>query len=166
LIEIEGVQIITRTVSLLKPLFCNIILAGWPPDDALPESTVSVADNFPGLGPLAGIEAAMKASPAPWLFVFGGDMPWLSDEIIRDQASAFLKAPADVLIPRIGNSIEPLHAIYRCSLHPYLEKYLLTGKDTAVRAFFKPLKVRYYELPGDKKTLKVFTNINSLQDLS
>lgn len=166
MIEIEGVQIITRTVSLLKPLFCNIILAGWPPDDALPESTVTIADNFPGLGPLAGIEAAMKASPVPWLFVFGGDMPWLAEELIKDQAVAFLESPADVLIPRIGKSIEPLHAIYRCSLHPYLETYLRAGKDTAVRAFFKPLKIRYYDLPGNNKTLKVFTNINSPQDLS
>jgi molybdopterin-guanine dinucleotide biosynthesis protein A len=166
MIEIEGVQIINRTVSLLKPLFRNIILAGWPQDDASPEGTVKVTDNFPEMGPLAGIEAAMKASPSRWLFVFGGDMPWLSEEIIKDQAAAFMKAPGDILIPRIGKSIEPLHAIYRCSLHPYLEKYLMTGKDTAVRAFFKPLKVRYYDLPGDKKTLKVFTNINSPQDLA
>jgi molybdopterin-guanine dinucleotide biosynthesis protein A len=166
MIEIEGVQIINRTVSLLKPMFREIIMAGWPPDDASPEYTLKVTDNFPGKGPLAGIEAAMKASLAPWLFVFGGDMPWLSEEIIRDQAAAFLKAPGDVLIPRIGKSIEPLHAIYRCSLHPYLENYLLTEKDIAVRAFFKPLKVRYYDLPGDKKTLKVFTNINSPRDLS
>jgi len=165
MIEINGVHIITRTVSLLKPLFCEIILAGWPPDDSSPEGTKTVADNFPGVGPLAGIEAAMKASTAPWLFVFGGDMPWLSEVMITDQATASLKAPADVLIPRIDKSIEPLHAIYRCSLHPYLESYLRAGKDTAVRAFFRPLKIRYYDLPGDEKTLKVFTNINTLQDL-
>ena len=158
-------QIINRTFSLLKPLFNEIILAGWPPDDSSPVGTITVADNFPGMGPLAGIEAAMKASTAPWLFVFGGDMPWLSDAMITDQATASLKAPADVLIPRIGKSIEPLHAIYRCSLHPYLESYLQGGKDTAVRAFFRPLQVRYYDLPDDEKTLKIFTNINTPQDL-
>ena len=158
-------RIITRTVGLLKPLFSQIILAGWPPDDASPEGTLTVADNFPGMGPLAGIEAAMKASSSPWLFVFGGDMPWLSGEIIADLAADLLKAPSDVLIPRIDKSIEPLHAIYRCSLHPYLESYLLEGKDTAVRAFFKPLKVRYYDLPRDEKTTKAFTNINSPGDL-
>ena len=158
-------QIITRTISLLNPLFREIILAGWPPDYSSPEGTITVADNFPGMGPLAGIEAAMKASSAPWLFVFGGDMPWLSEEIITDQATDSLKAPADVLIPRIDKSIEPLHAIYRCSLHPHLESYLRAGKDTAVRAFFRPLKVRYYDLPGDEKTIKAFTNINAPQDL-
>lgn len=158
-------QIITRTVSLLKPLFREIILAGWPADDSEKEGTITVADNFPGMGPLAGIEAAMKVSSAPWLFVYGGDMPWLSDVMITDQATAALKAPADVLIPRIGKSIEPLHAIYRCSLHPYLESYLRAGNDAAVRAFFRPLKVRYYDLPDDEKTLKIFTNINTPQDL-
>ena len=158
-------QIITRTVGLLKPLFREIILAGWPPDDSLPEGTRTVADNFPGMGPLAGIEAAMKASSAPWLFVFGGDMPWLSEEIITDQAVASMKSPADVLIPRIDKSIEPLHALYRCSLHTYLESYLQAGKDTAVRAFFRPLRVGYYDLPRNEKNLKAFTNINSPGDL-
>jgi len=165
MIEINGVHIVSRTVSLLKPLFSEIILAGWPPDDPEPEGTITVADNFPGMGPLAGIEAAMKASSAPWLFVFGGDMPWLSDVLISDQATASLKSPADVLIPRIGNAIEPLHAIYRCSLQSYLESYLREGKDMAVRAFFKPLKIRYYDLPDDEKTLRIFTNINTPQDL-
>jgi len=126
---------------------------------------MAVADNFPGMGPLAGIEAAMKASSAPWLFVFGGDMPWLSEEIITDQATALQKTPADVLIPRIEKSIEPLHSIYRCSLHPYLESYLRAGQDPAVRAFLKRLQVRYYDLPRNEKTLKAFTNINSPQDL-
>ena len=92
-------------------------------------------------------------------------MPWLSEEIITKQATAALKTPADVLIPRIDKSIEPLHAIYRCSLHPYLESYLREGKDAAVRAFFRHLKVRYYDLPGDDKTLRIFTNINTPQDL-
>lgn len=165
MIEIEGVQIITRTVSLLKPLFREIILAGWPSDDPLPENTITVADNFPGMGPLAGIESAMKASSAPWLFVFGGDMPWLSEEIIKGQAAAFLLAPSDVMLPRFDKSIEPLHAIYSCSLHPSLETYLAAGNNPAVREFFRPLHVRYYDLPGNEKTLKFFTNINTPQDL-
>jgi molybdopterin-guanine dinucleotide biosynthesis protein A len=159
------VQIITRTVSLLKPLFREIILAGWPPDDSPPENTIAVADNFPGMGPLAGIEAAMRASSSPWLFVFGGDMPWLSEEIIRDQANALLKTTADVLIPRIDKSIEPLHAIYRCSLHPLLVAYLEAGNNPAIREFFKPLQVRYYDLPRNETTLKAFTNINSPEDM-
>jgi len=166
MIEINGAHIITRTVSLLKPLFREIILAGWPPDDPTPDGTVTVTDNFAGMGPLAGIEAAMKASAAPWLFVFAGDMPWLSEEIITGQANALPKAPADVLIPRIDKSLEPLHAIYNCSLHPYLESYLREGNDPAVRAFFRPLMVIYYDLPRNVKTLKVFTNINTPQDLT
>jgi molybdopterin-guanine dinucleotide biosynthesis protein A len=165
LIEIEGVQIITRTVSLLQPLFSEIILAGWPSDEAYPDGTRIVADNFPDMGPLAGIEAAMKASVTPWLFVLGGDMPWLSGEIISDQAADFLQKPSDVLVVRIGRTIEPLHAVYRCSLHSYLQSYLQAGNNQAVREFFRPLQVRYYDLPGDKKTLKSFSNINTPQDL-
>ena len=60
LIEIDGIPIISRTITLLEPLFREIILAGWPAYDPLPPGVMSVNDNFPGIGPLAVIEAARK----------------------------------------------------------------------------------------------------------
>ena len=117
------------------------------------------------MGPLAGIEAAMKASSTPWLFVFGGDMPWLSEQIINDQTTQFLLTPSDVMVPRYDKSIEPLHAIYSCGLHPSLEIYLKAGNNPSIREFFRPLQVRYYDIPCNEKTLKAFTNINAPEDL-
>jgi molybdopterin-guanine dinucleotide biosynthesis protein A len=165
LIEVGGKTIIDRAVNLLTPLFSEVILAGWPVGQSLPAGTISVSDNYPGKGPLAGIEAAMKSSRTPFIFVFGGDMPSLSGELIAMQIEKFAEKPADVFVPRIGDLIEPLHTICSCSIHSSLEAYLKSARKPAVRDFFSLVNVRYFDLPETDEYLRVFTNINTPGDL-
>ena len=165
LIRVEGVKIITRIVSLLKPLFHEIIIAGWPAEEAVPAGTRPVADNFPGMGPLGGIEAAMKAANTPFLFVFGGDMPWLSAEIIVRQAEYFIKESPDVLVPLIGVMTEPLHSVYNCALHSSLEAFMKKAANPSVRDFYQLTRVMYFNLPSEEQILRSFSNINTPSDL-
>ena len=165
LIEIEGLTILQRTLDVLKPLFNEILISGWTDKSELPAGIRMVDDNFPGRGPLAGIEAAMKATQAHYIFVFGGDMPWLSETIIRDQAVDFLEDPVDVLVPRINNFAEPLHAIYNCRLQSSLETFLRSGERPAVIDFIRLSRVRYLDLPSTEETVRAFTNINTSEDL-
>ncbi len=132
----------------------------------MPAGVRAVEDNFPGLGPLGGIEAAMKLSGSPFLFVFGGDMPWLSGELIKAQAEDFLKEPAEILAARTGQFSEPLHSIYSCSLHKRLESYLESGGNPAVIDFYNLVQMRYFDLPRTVQTMRAFTNINSPGDIS
>ncbi|MCA1741373.1 MAG: molybdenum cofactor guanylyltransferase [Bacteroidales bacterium] len=166
LIEIEGVPIINRTIKILEPLFSEIIIAGWSGSSPLPAGVIPVDDNFPGLGPLGGIETGLKICSSPLLFVFGGDMPWLSAELIREQAEEMLREPAGILAARIGGLAEPLHSVYSRSLHGELARYLQSGARPAVIDFYKLVHIRYYDLPRTVKTLKAFTNINSPGDIS
>ncbi len=166
LIEIDGLPIINRTIKILEPLFSEIILAGWPGSSPLPDGVIPVDDNFTGLGPLGGIEAALKICSSPLLFVFGGDMPWLSAELIREQAEEMSREQAGILAARIGGLTEPLHSIYSRSLHGELVRYLKSGSRPAVIDFYKLVHTRYYDLPRTAKTLKAFTNINSPGDIS
>lgn len=149
----------------MRPLFYEILLSGWPDDTELPEGIRKVPDNFPGRGPLAGIEAAMKAAATPYIFVFGGDMPWLSEDIIKRQAADFLATPADVLVPRINSLAEPLHAIYNCRLEPSLEALLMSGDRSAVIDFIGQTGVRYFDFPSSAEATRAFTNINTPEDL-
>jgi len=156
---------IDRILSVIEPLFHEIIVAGWPGGSPVPHGVRLTADNFAGLGPLAGIESAMKASATPFVFVFGGDMPWLSDDLIRQQAAAMLSSPSDILVPRVNGLVEPMHAIYRCKIHKRLESYLLSDGSPAVIDFYTNVDTRYMELPPDASTTKAFTNINRPEDM-
>lgn len=165
LIEVDGITILQRNLDILRPLFSEILLSGWPDDTELPAGIRKVPDNFPGMGPLAGIEASMKAATTPYIFVFGGDMPWLSEVIIKRQAAEIFDNPADVLVPRINNLAEPLHAIYSCRLHKSLEAFLMSGDKPAIIDFIRLTRVRYYDLPSSVETIRAFTNINTPEDL-
>jgi molybdopterin-guanine dinucleotide biosynthesis protein A len=165
LIEVAGVPIIDRIISVLKPLFHEIIIAGWPAGSPLQSGVRLTTDNFAGLGPLAGIESAMSASATPLLFVFGGDMPWLSEKLIRQQAEEMLSRHADILVPMVNGLVEPLHSIYRCTIHEKLQRYLLSDGRPAVIDFYTLVDTRYLELPSDAETAKAFTNINRPEDL-
>lgn len=155
----------SRTIAILEPLFSEIILAGWKGNSPLPDGVIPVDDNFPGLGPLGGIEAALKISSSPLLFVFGSDMPWLSEKMIKEQANEILRDPADILVARIGVMAEPLHSVYSCSLHGVLESYLASGGSPAVIDFYKLVNTRYFDLPRSAATLRAFKNINYPEDI-
>jgi len=165
LIAVGGTTIIDRTVNLLRPLFSEVIIAGWPADMKPPEGTRTTDDNYPGKGPLAGIESAMKSSAAHLIFVFGGDMPSLSGDLLTLQIEKYADKPADVFVPRIGDLIEPLHSIISCSAHPSLEAYLRSARKPAVRDWFRLVSMRFFDLPGTDEYLRVFTNINTPGDL-
>jgi molybdopterin-guanine dinucleotide biosynthesis protein A len=125
-----------------------------------------VGDHFINSGPLAGIHAAMKAASNEAVFVFAGDMPFLDREIIIKQIQLYNEIKCDLLIPRIGDNIEPLHSIYNTSIENVLKEYLELDSDRAVRAFFKLLSVKFFLLESSKKNITAFFNINSPTDIS
>ncbi len=55
-------------------------------------------------------------------------MPFLDKKIIADQIEEFNRNNYDILIPKVGKLIEPLHAIYRKSVLPNLERFLSDGE--------------------------------------
>jgi len=124
-----------------------------------------VHDNYRGVGPLAGIEAVLKVVSSPALFVFGGDMPWLSEELIRSQASDFLEKPVDILVARSHGLAEPLHSLYSRKIHPALVSYIEGGGSNAIVDFYKLTETRYFDIPHTRETHRALTNINRPEDL-
>ncbi|WP_418282587.1 molybdenum cofactor guanylyltransferase [Halorubrum sp. DTA98] len=83
-------------------------------DDAIDGVTPSfVHDDEEYEGPVAGVAAALDTVDTPWVFVCGGDMPWLSPRAIRRLGErAEHLSPAGV-VPVSGGHPEPLHGVYR-----------------------------------------------------
>jgi len=165
MIEIDGETIVSRTLKVLTPLFKTIILAGNRVAEAQMKNLEPVTDRFPGAGPLSGIDAALTRTSTRYLFVFAGDMPWLSAELISEQIDFMRRNPCDIVIPRVKNEIEPLHSIIDRRVIPDLEKYLETNNNSSVRAFFQSTDVRYFDVTHKNFHKKSFGNINTNEDL-
>lgn len=101
-----------------------------------------VPDMFVGLGPLGGIYSGLRSMQcARGLFV-ACDMPFLNLELLRYMI--LLSRDFDVVIPRIGEFVEPLHAIYSTAcLGPMANA--LAGPERRVVRFLPQVRVRYIE---------------------
>jgi len=92
-------------------------------------------------------------------------MPFLSKEIIEEEIRQFRLNESEILIPRIGELIEPLHSIYRVSVLRQMERFLAEGKNRAVRDFLSGLHVDYFILQDSEENRRAFTNINTQRDI-
>jgi molybdopterin-guanine dinucleotide biosynthesis protein A len=164
---VGGVSIISRMVNTLQEVFDEIIIVTNTPEEFSDYRKYRIVqDEFKKVGPLGGIHAAMSASSNPAIFVFAGDMPFITKELIINQIECYRKLHCDVLIPRVESYDEPLHAIYSLTTFIKLDNYLLTMKNYRIKDFLDKVDVEYFKLDETPAYRRVFTNINTPSDLS
>jgi molybdopterin-guanine dinucleotide biosynthesis protein A len=122
-------------------------------------------DIYPGKGALGGIYTGLAISKSWYNLVVACDMPFLNQALLRYMIE--LSAGFDLVVPRVGDFVEPLHAIYSKSCLAPIERLLSRG-NLEVRALFELVKVRYVEAEEidkfDPKHLSFF-NVNTKADL-
>jgi len=165
LIEIKGEKIISRILHVVRPLFGEIIISGKEIPGLTVKDIIFTADRFSGRGPLAGIESALNVSRSQYIFVFAGDMPWLSAEVIIAQVNCMLAEPCDILVPRLGDEIEPLHSVINKNVSRLLTEYLANEKGNAVRGFYSRTNMKYFDITSPRYHDNPFTNINRPEDI-
>jgi len=164
---VGGIPIISRMVSILSEVFDEIIIVTNKPEEFQDFRKLKIVqDEYKKIGPLGGIHAAMNASTNPAIFVFAGDMPFITKELIVNQIEHYKKMNCDVLVPRMDSYDEPLHAIYNLSTFIKLDYYLLSMQDYAIRDFLGKVEVNYLQLDETPEYRRIFTNINTPSDLS
>ena len=167
LLLFRGVPLVIRTAGLLAELFEEVILVtnsadGYP---GLPAGVLLTGDRYAGRGPLAGIHAGLARSGREAAFCVACDMPFLSPDLIREQIQRFQELDCDVLLPRVRGEIEPLHAVYRRSLLPAIERLLSDGEGNSIRRLYPAVRTAYFELEDTAATRAAFTNINTPEDV-
>lgn len=124
-----------------------------------------VSDIYPGKGPLVGIFTGLKASDSFHNLVVACDMPFLNQDLLKYMMQ--VAAGFDIVVPRLGKMVEPLHAIYsqEC-LNPIAS--LLQQDALSVNRLFALVRTRYVETEEidrfDPKHLSFF-NVNTEADL-
>jgi len=165
---IEGKSLIQWVVDRLAIVSAEIIIA-TARGEAIPCSSdvriKTVADIYPGKGPLAGIHSGLTASSSSQAIVVSCDTPFLNVSLLEYMTQTL--ADSDVALPRIGEMIEPLCAVYsKNCLAPIQE--LLERDERQIRKLFSMVKVKYVEEDEinrfDPEHLSFF-NINSQADL-
>ena len=125
-----------------------------------------LVDVYPDKGPLGGIYTGLLASKFGRSIVVACDMPFLNDTLISYMVR--LSTDCDLVIPRVNNMVEPLHAVYSKNCLPPI-KYLIGQDKLSVLQLLAFVKVRYVEtkeIKGFDPEYSSFFNINTDIDLA
>lgn len=167
LIAIAGRSVLDRQLDVLAPRVAAIAISS---NDAAPfrdRGLPVIPDRRPGLGPLAGIAAALAWCPAPYLLVVAGDMPYIEAGVVELLLAR--RGGADAVVPFVAGLPEPLFAVYARACLPVIEQRLAAGRLAAGGLALDPeLSVRRVDEPALRAVdprLRSFTNVNTAADL-
>ena len=165
LLRLNGETFLERAVSRLCAVCSDVIIAKRP-DQALPAiaGCRTVTDERPGLGPLAGLVAALAASDDEWHLALACDLPLVRPELLRLIAGE--AAGADAVVPRAASKLQPLIAAYsRTCLEP--ARRALSSRRRAVASLLDQVNVKVLNEPQLRRAdpdLRSFLNVNTWQD--
>jgi molybdopterin-guanine dinucleotide biosynthesis protein A len=167
---VDNRNLLQRVLSQLSS-FSNDIIIVTAKDKSLSQFTGNsgfriVADAYPGEGALVGLGTGLAASNSWYNLVVACDMPFLNQALLRYMLE--LSAGFDLVVPRLGELVEPLHAVYAKSCLAPIERLLEQG-NLRVNGLFDLVEVRYVETEEidrfDPKHWSFF-NINTRSDLA
>ena len=139
---LEGKPLLLRVIERLRPLVDEVLVVTRQPEARIAEWDVrQVVDRYPGHGVLAGVHAGLAAAHGAWAVVVSADLPFLSCPLLEGLLRRAESGVADVVIPRRGAGLEPLHALYRAATcAPAAEQAILRGERRII-AFFPFVRV-------------------------
>ena len=168
-LEFGGQTLLDRALAVMGTVCNRVAIVGDPAKFTKYGSSTDVsvvADIFPGCGPLAGIHAALLHSSAELNLLLAVDMPFVSGELLAFLFAAAEESDAIVTVPRSGQGLQPLCAVYRRNFSSVAEQALRAGKYK-IDAAFSSLPVRVIEegeLAAAGFSERSFFNVNTPQD--
>ncbi len=142
LLELDGQGLLARAVRKLATLSDDLVVVTSMPE-AYEHMTLGarfVPDERPGQGALMGIYSGLRAAAHEHAAVVACDMPFFSVALLRHMQQEL--AGCDVVIPRLGDLLEPFHAIYGKRCLPFMADALERGRRRIV-TFFDSVRVCY-----------------------
>lgn len=165
LLEVGGMRLIDRTVSLFRSVFQEVIIVAADPLDYLDQQTAIVTDILPHKGALGGIYTGLFYAAGEYAFVAACDMPYMNRAFLEYMASR--AEGYDIVVPAPPDGLQPLHAVYSRRCLPAIRS-LLDRNRMQIKAFYPghrlltipPETLRAFDPEG-----RMFINLNSPEDL-
>jgi molybdopterin-guanine dinucleotide biosynthesis protein A len=157
---LAGQSLLDRVRANVAPVVSRLRLVGRV--DAGEES---IPDLYPGLGPLAGIHAALVSARSPAVLVVACDLPFATSGFLSGLAAAL--GPGDLaVVPCPETGPVPVCAVYRTACAGEIERRL-RARELSARAFVAALPARLVrgpELSALDPAGVALSNVNTPED--
>jgi molybdopterin-guanine dinucleotide biosynthesis protein A len=129
-VEIDGVPMARRVADALAAAGCSTVVAIGGDADGLAALGIStVADGWPGEGPVGGVRTALSEfSDAKTIVIVACDTPWLEGPAVASLVHALAAEPVAVVAVAHTDRMEPLCAAWRPSALPELAEAMDAGE--------------------------------------
>ncbi len=160
--------LLQRTIDRLARVSNEILVVvgqGQPAPAVSSTSVEVVVDLYPNKGALGGIYTGLTASCSFHSLVVAGDMPFLNTSLLLYMVES---APAfDVVMPRVDDGLEPLHAVYSKNCLAPMQRQIEQG-ELRIRRILDQVRVKYVagsEIARFDPQGLSFFNVNTVDDL-
>ena len=166
LMRLGGRRIIERVLGAIEGAVDEVLVVTNTPELYAFLRLPMVPDAYPDGGSLGGIFTGLKAAAGEAAFTVACDMPFVDPAVVRVVVSR--AGEGDVVIPRVGDQLETMHAVYTKACLPPMEERLRAGQLKIV-GFFD--RVRVVEIPAGEIAAHgdpgvVFMNVNTPEELA
>lgn len=165
LLELGGRPIIERVVDVMREVVDDVLVVTNTPDLYRFLGLPMVSDVFPDHGSLGGIYSGLVAAPGDAVFTVACDMPFLRPAVARLVLAR--AGEADVVVPRVGDQLQTMHAVYgKGCLAPIEER--LRARRLKIVGFFEAvqvLEVAEADVARHADPALVFMNVNTPEEL-
>ncbi len=161
----DGRLLWQRQLEMLRTLGPAELFISGPGREGFPVDVPLLADGQPGLGPLAGIAAALRAMRSPQVVVLAVDMPAMTADCLEKLLRECGEGRGVIPLHPATGFYEPLAAVYPRSALAAAEEQL-RGTDLSLQTFVCGLVrcglVTAHPVTGEETSL--FTNWNQPGD--
>ena len=139
---VGGRTMLQRVIDSLALLSEEIlvVIAQGQAKPVLPAVAKVVVDLYPRGGTLGGIYTGLVASSSFHSLVVACDMPFLNPSLLRYLVQ--ISPGTDIVIPKFGKKLQPLHAIYSKECLDTLRQQVEQGKRR-VSDFVELMEIKY-----------------------
>jgi len=164
LIELGGRSIVERVVAALTPAVDDVLVVTNTPELYAFLGLPMVADVSPDHGSLGGIYSGLRAA-GEIAFTVACDMPFLHPAVVRLVVER--AGEGDVVIPRVGEQLETMHAAYSQTCLPPIEARLRAGRLKIVGFFddVRVVEIAAAEVARFRDPAIAFMNVNTPDEL-
>jgi len=166
LLELGGRRIIERVLDAVRPVVDDVLIVTNTPDLYRFLGLPMVGDAFPDHGSLGGIYTGLAAAGGDAAFMVACDMPFVHPDVVRLVVAR--AADADVVIPRVGDQLETMHAVYGKACLPPIETQLRAGRLKIVGFLpaVRVIEISEAEVAQHRAPDVAFMNVNTPEELA
>lgn len=158
LLPVGGTTLIEWTVGRLRSRFAETLVAAATKEQ-VPAAlrAITVLDERPGAGPLAGIEAGLRSCGPDAVFAIACDLPGVDAGLAEDLLARLPGHQA--VVPEVNGRLQPTAAIY----HRSALSAIASALDGGERAAMTVLERLSFQVVA-RTDARTFTNMNSPED--